>query len=142
MTGSVGAGHRVPLKNRIVHDFAYILVAHGLFERFPRLKVAYIENGCAWVPSLLQALEYLGHGGGFRAIRGTSSSSTAGSHRSSRRASTSSPVTFRSSASCSAPTGRTARGSRSRGTSSRTSPSSPSRTSGGSCTKRAELTFA
>jgi predicted TIM-barrel fold metal-dependent hydrolase len=53
------------MKNRIVHDFAYILVAHRLFERFPRLKVAYIENGCAWVPSLLQALEYLGHGGGY-----------------------------------------------------------------------------
>ncbi len=49
-------------KNRIVHDFAYILVAHKLFERFPRLRVAYIENGCAWVPPLLQALEYLGHG--------------------------------------------------------------------------------
>ena len=53
------------MKNRIVHDFAYILVAHRLFERFPRLKVAYIENGCAWVPSLLQALEYLGHGGDY-----------------------------------------------------------------------------
>ncbi|MFI5046578.1 MAG: amidohydrolase family protein [Acidimicrobiia bacterium] len=51
------------LKNRIVHDFSYILVAHRLFERFPRLKVAYIEHGCAWVPSVLQALEYLGHGG-------------------------------------------------------------------------------
>jgi predicted TIM-barrel fold metal-dependent hydrolase len=53
------------MKNRIVHDFAYILVAHHLFERFPRLKVAYIENGSAWVPSLLQALEYLGHGEGY-----------------------------------------------------------------------------
>jgi predicted TIM-barrel fold metal-dependent hydrolase len=51
------------MKHRIVHDFAYILVAHRLFERFPRLRVAYIENGCAWVPSLLKALEYLGHGG-------------------------------------------------------------------------------
>ena len=54
------------MKHRIVHDFAYILVAHKLFERFPRLKVAYIENGCAWVPSLLQALEYLGHGGEYQ----------------------------------------------------------------------------
>jgi predicted TIM-barrel fold metal-dependent hydrolase len=53
------------MKNRIVHDFAYILVAHRLFERFPRLKIAYIENGCAWVPSLLQTLEYLGHGGDY-----------------------------------------------------------------------------
>jgi predicted TIM-barrel fold metal-dependent hydrolase len=54
------------MKNRIVHDFAYILVGHHLFERFPRLKVAYIENGCAWVPSVLQALEYLGHGGDYK----------------------------------------------------------------------------
>jgi predicted TIM-barrel fold metal-dependent hydrolase len=54
------------MKNRIVHDFAYMLVAHRLFERFPRLKVAYIENGSAWVPSLLTALEYLGHGGDYQ----------------------------------------------------------------------------
>jgi predicted TIM-barrel fold metal-dependent hydrolase len=53
------------MKTRIVHDFAYILVAHHLFERFPRLRVAYIENGSAWVPSLLQTLEYLGHGDGY-----------------------------------------------------------------------------
>jgi predicted TIM-barrel fold metal-dependent hydrolase len=51
------------MKNRNVHDFAYFLVAHRLFERFPKLKVAFIENGSAWVPPLLQALEYLGHGG-------------------------------------------------------------------------------
>jgi predicted TIM-barrel fold metal-dependent hydrolase len=51
------------MKNRNVHDFAYFLVAHRLFERFPRLKVAFIENGSAWVPPLLQTLEYLGHGG-------------------------------------------------------------------------------
>ncbi len=54
------------LKNRIVHDFAYVLVAHRLFERFPRLKVAFIENGSAWVPSLLNALEYLGHSGDYQ----------------------------------------------------------------------------
>jgi predicted TIM-barrel fold metal-dependent hydrolase len=53
------------LKNRIIHDFAYVITAHGLFERFPRLRVAFIEFGCAWVPSLLEALEYLGHGGRF-----------------------------------------------------------------------------
>lgn len=53
-------------KHRIVHDFAYMLVAHRLFERFPKLKVAYIENGSAWVPSVLLALEYLGHGGTYK----------------------------------------------------------------------------
>jgi predicted TIM-barrel fold metal-dependent hydrolase len=54
------------MKNRIIHDFAYVLVAHRLFERFPRLKVAFIEFGCAWVPSLLRALDYLGHGGDYQ----------------------------------------------------------------------------
>jgi predicted TIM-barrel fold metal-dependent hydrolase len=53
------------MKTRLVHDFAYVLVAHKLFERFPRLRVAYIENGGAWVPSLLLALDYLGHTGAY-----------------------------------------------------------------------------
>jgi predicted TIM-barrel fold metal-dependent hydrolase len=53
------------MKNRIIHDFAYVITAHRLFERFPKLRVAFIEFGCAWVPSLLEALEYLGHGGGY-----------------------------------------------------------------------------
>jgi predicted TIM-barrel fold metal-dependent hydrolase len=53
------------MKSRTVHDFAYVLVAHRLFERFPSLKIAYIENGGAWVPSLLLALDHLGHGGTF-----------------------------------------------------------------------------
>ena len=53
------------LKNRIIHDFAYVITAHGLFERFPRLRVAFIEFGGAWVPPLLEALQYLGHGGSF-----------------------------------------------------------------------------
>ena len=110
------------LKNRIIHDFAYVITAHGLFERFPRLRVAFIEFGCAWVPSLLEALEYLGHGGELhRATRRTSSSSTAGSRPSWSRTSTSWPATSRWSGSCSGPTGRTARASRSPRTSSRTS---------------------
>ncbi len=54
------------MKHRSVHDFAYFLVAQRLFERFPRLKVAFIENGSAWVPPLFHALEYLGHGGEYR----------------------------------------------------------------------------
>ena len=51
------------MKSRLIHDFCYFLVAHRLFERFPRLRMAMIENGAAWVPPLLQALEYLDHGG-------------------------------------------------------------------------------
>ncbi len=53
------------MKGRLIHDFCYFLVAHRLFERFPRLRMAIIENGAAWVPPLLQALEYLDHGGGY-----------------------------------------------------------------------------
>jgi predicted TIM-barrel fold metal-dependent hydrolase len=53
------------MTSRTVHDFAYVLVAHRLFERFPSLRVAYIENGGAWVPSLLLALDHLGHGNTF-----------------------------------------------------------------------------
>jgi predicted TIM-barrel fold metal-dependent hydrolase len=53
------------MKTRTIHDFAYVLVAHRLFERFPSVKVAYIENGGAWVPSLLLALDHLGHGNAF-----------------------------------------------------------------------------
>jgi predicted TIM-barrel fold metal-dependent hydrolase len=47
------------MKHRLVHDFAGALVAHGLFERFPRLRVAYIENGGTWVGSLLRGLQLL-----------------------------------------------------------------------------------
>ena len=49
------------MKHRLVHDFAAALVAHHLFERFPRLRVAYIENGGTWVPELLHRLQML-HG--------------------------------------------------------------------------------
>lgn len=44
-------------KHRLVHDFAGVLIAHGLFERFPRLKFAYIENGGTWVGPLLHDLQ-------------------------------------------------------------------------------------
>ncbi|MBL7493129.1 amidohydrolase family protein [Frankia sp. AgB1.9] len=47
------------MKHRLVQDFAAALVSHGLFERFPRLRVAYIENGGTWVGPLLHGLELL-----------------------------------------------------------------------------------
>jgi predicted TIM-barrel fold metal-dependent hydrolase len=47
-------------KHRIVEDFAIALVAHGLFQRVPGLRVAYIENGATWVPDLLHKLEVYG----------------------------------------------------------------------------------
>ena len=52
-------------KGRQVHDYAFVLVAHRLFERFPRLQYAFVECGSAWVPSLLHALDTLGHFGDF-----------------------------------------------------------------------------
>jgi predicted TIM-barrel fold metal-dependent hydrolase len=49
------------MKHRLVHDFAAILVADGLFERHPDVRVAYIENGGTWVGDLLHRLQVL-HG--------------------------------------------------------------------------------
>ncbi len=45
---------------RAVPDFFAALVCHRVFERFPRLKVASIENGAAWVAPLLVRL-FRGH---------------------------------------------------------------------------------
>jgi predicted TIM-barrel fold metal-dependent hydrolase len=47
-------------KHRVVGDFAIALVAHGLFQRFPDLRVAYIENGGTWVPDALHKLALYG----------------------------------------------------------------------------------
>jgi predicted TIM-barrel fold metal-dependent hydrolase len=44
-------------KKRLVHDFAAVVIAHGLFERFPRLRLAYIENGALWVGPLLHDMQ-------------------------------------------------------------------------------------
>jgi predicted TIM-barrel fold metal-dependent hydrolase len=44
---------------RPIMDTMAAFVLHGLYERFPALKVASIENGSAWVPGLLQALDKL-----------------------------------------------------------------------------------
>ncbi len=49
------------MKHRLIQDFATVLVAHKLFERFPRLRYAYIENGADWVRPLLHTLKML-HG--------------------------------------------------------------------------------
>jgi len=66
---TVGLGgvsmYQAMTKGRQIHDYAFVLVAHRLFERFPRLRYAFVENGSAWVPPLLQALEYLDHGGNY-----------------------------------------------------------------------------
>jgi predicted TIM-barrel fold metal-dependent hydrolase len=55
-------------KHRLVRDFAAVLVAHGLFTRFPRLKLAFIENGGTWVGPLLHDLQvsHVQHPGMYR----------------------------------------------------------------------------
>ena len=69
-TMSVGTTHAVQTnfnsqliymlqKHRLVRDFAAVLMAHGLFTRFPRLRFAYIENGGTWVGPLLHDLQVL-----------------------------------------------------------------------------------
>jgi predicted TIM-barrel fold metal-dependent hydrolase len=46
----------VMLGNRAPYDHMAALVCHGLFRRFPNLRVASIEMGSNWVPWLLQTL--------------------------------------------------------------------------------------
>lgn len=60
-----GAFNVTPLRKavtsqRAVPDFFAALVCHRVFERFPRLRVASIENGAAWVAPLLVRL-FRGH---------------------------------------------------------------------------------
>jgi predicted TIM-barrel fold metal-dependent hydrolase len=42
---------------RPIFDTLAVLVAHGLFDRHPRLRVATIELGSGWVPELLRRME-------------------------------------------------------------------------------------
>lgn len=65
-TISVGHGQQVGFdsqliymmqKHRLIRDFATVIIAHGLFIRFPRLRLAFIENGGTWVGSLLHDLQ-------------------------------------------------------------------------------------
>ena len=64
-----GAGFKIlfnsPMKKlvasqRAVPDFFGALLCHRLFERFPRLKVASVENGGAWVRDMLKRI-HRGH---------------------------------------------------------------------------------
>jgi predicted TIM-barrel fold metal-dependent hydrolase len=44
-------------KGRAVSDFYGAALCHLIFERFPRLRVASVENGASWVPDLLHRLD-------------------------------------------------------------------------------------
>lgn len=58
-----GTGFRVlPLKwmlshHRDITDFFAVLLCHGLFDRFPNLRVLSVENGAGWVGPLKQMLK-------------------------------------------------------------------------------------
>jgi predicted TIM-barrel fold metal-dependent hydrolase len=46
----------------VVHQFEAMgammsMICHGVFERFPRLRVAYMEAGCGWLPSWLHRVD-------------------------------------------------------------------------------------
>jgi predicted TIM-barrel fold metal-dependent hydrolase len=44
-------------KGRAVSDFYAAALCHRVFERFPRLRLASVENGASWVPDLLHRLD-------------------------------------------------------------------------------------
>jgi len=57
---SVSPMHKVVTSQRAVPDFFAALVCHKVFERFPRLRVASVENGASWIKPLLTRL-WRGH---------------------------------------------------------------------------------
>ncbi len=44
-------------KGRAVSDFYAAAICHKVFERFPQLRLASVENGATWVPDLLHRLD-------------------------------------------------------------------------------------
>lgn len=44
-------------KGRAVSDFYATAICHRLFDRFPGLRMASVENGAGWVPELLHRLD-------------------------------------------------------------------------------------
>jgi predicted TIM-barrel fold metal-dependent hydrolase len=60
-TGSFEAFRHTPLSgilsgDRVPHDTYAALICHGVFDRFPNVRVASIESGSSWVPSLIKRL--------------------------------------------------------------------------------------
>lgn len=47
----------VVTKNRAVSDFYATAICHKVFERFPTLRLASVENGASWIPDLLHRLD-------------------------------------------------------------------------------------
>ena len=111
----------VVTKNRAVSDFYATAICHRIFERFPTLRLASVENGASWIPDLLHRLDDAANrnpGYFATAPPRDASASTSGSHRSGRTTSRRSSPSSASIASCWAPTGPTPRGRASPSTSS------------------------
>lgn len=47
----------VVTKSRAVSDFYAAAICHKVFERFPALRMASVENGASWIPDLLHRLD-------------------------------------------------------------------------------------
>ncbi|HEY3942162.1 MAG TPA: amidohydrolase family protein [Acidimicrobiales bacterium] len=45
-------------QHRDIKDAVTSLICHGVFNRFPGVRVALIENGAGWVPELLEQLDH------------------------------------------------------------------------------------
>lgn len=56
-TGKSGFDAIVGHGGRPIIDTMASAIGHGLCTRFPRLKIAPVENGSAWVPALLEAMK-------------------------------------------------------------------------------------
>ena len=57
--------------NALGHPFgimvqAAAMISHGIFERFPKLRVAYLEGGASWVPFFTDRLDRSYHEGHFQ----------------------------------------------------------------------------
>lgn len=44
-------------KSRAISDFCAAAVCHNIFVRFPKLRLATVENGASWIPDLLHRLD-------------------------------------------------------------------------------------
>ena len=42
---------------------ASAMLAHGVFDRFPNLRVAFLEGGATWVPFMMDRLDRSYHDG-------------------------------------------------------------------------------
>ena len=114
---------QILVSDRAIHDTIASLVVHGVFKRHPTLRVASIENGSDWMRAARQAAAQAGQPDAVGLRRRTRSTRSASHvwvtpYYEEDLASAGRPRSA-SSASCSAPTGPTAKGSPSRSTSSK-----------------------